>query len=536
MPVLRLRTASLTCTLALTLTACGSDTAGESTGTGESDAVRQQTANDQGADARRVAELEQQVARLRPRAGAYLHLEFLGDAPVLDGKRTVLEVLATSAAPEAATSDYPDCLAVNRCKRVADADEVLVVSVAFHDRRATSAFRLEVGSHHSAILVPWEEMPESVRSIQRVDETDRFDLPIFAAIGLQPASEPRTLRPAQHGDLTIGREEAIATSIARIEALERQHGSFAEWQAELAGLRVDLATRLKAEGSPLVDGTRIALRNLHYITHEPDDRWPAPQVAFFVALRDQLAARNVDLIVAPFPEKEQLATLLMSEQPPADGITHPYRLFWHLSLLRAGIEVVDLLPALIAASQHHANVFYDAVDGHPADGGIMAAAAEIAPRLRRYTELPHPYSDLQYETVRYSIPDSFELFPPRSHNADCYEATSVVTSDGQPLPRQMAKGPVLLLGDSFVGVPTFYGVPAADIASHLVAQTGIATRRRSIGGSAPQLMVHLAKECDELLDGVRVLIFLFREDYMFDHRPDEAKYRWQVSQLPATRR
>ena len=521
---------------ALSLAACGG-------GSRERDAANELR---RARDAARVQVLaiEAQLTADAPRAAAYRVHEFLGDVPVLPGPVTTLEIVSRPATPDPARSDYPDCTAVLRCRRPETPDDadLLVVVLLFHARELSPAAAFATGARFTAQLLPWSDVPEAVRSIQRIDETDAFDLQLFAAIAptaiaAQPAAAPSPAAPRivatrPPDGSAPSQAESIANGVARIEQLVLRHGSFAQWYADLDPLRRELKDRRDAVAGPLFDGTRSALRNLSYVTHQPDEQWPAPQVAYFVALRDQLLELGIDLIVVPFPEQENLSALLLAAQPPADGIVFPYRLLWHLAVLRAGVEVVDLLPALIDASARFPNVFYDADDGHPANGGVVTAAAEIAARLRRYRDLPARVAEVAVHEQQHSIPTRYEKFPARAYASACYTASFVTRPDGSPIPRDVDDGPILLLGDSFINVPNSFGVTSGDLAAHLVKELGVGVRRLQIGGSAPQLMVHLARAGRARTRGVRVCVYLFREDYAFAHRLDETKYRWQVVDLP----
>lgn len=496
------------------------------------DALRQELA----AAHQQVTTLEAQLEQHGVRADAYRLLEFLGEQPVATGALTRFKIVAAPAVPDPQASDYVDCTAVWLCEphggsEQAQPERMLVVATVFHDRERTAAANLGIGSMVEAQLVPWEEMPEAARSIQRVDENDEFELPMFAA--LAPASQAvrevvQVTAPDGNGP---SQEASIQDSIAILKARLAPHGTFAKWHAELGPVRTELLQQLEQQ-RPLEKDRRFVVRNLSYIQHPPNEQWPGPQIAYFVNLRDQLAAMGVDLIVVPFPEQEQVAALQFLANPPSDGVMDAYREQWYLSLLEAGVEVVDLRPALQAAVGEYQHVYYDAVDGHPANGAIVTAAREIAPRLRRYDDLSPTYHTLASKQLAYSIPTRQTKFPPHAHAEKCYTATVVMQADGNAVPLDVPGASILLVGDSFMYVPQWYGVPNADVGSQLIKETGVAIRRIGRGGGAPQLMVQMADAGRQLTKGVRVVIYTFREEYMFQHSPAEPKFRWQVVELP----
>ena len=485
----------------------------------------------------RVEQLQQTIDRDQPRVAAYRRLEYLGSQPPIPGETTTFEIISAPNMPDPQRSDYPDCSAVFLCEWL-DADQAktgvkaLVVACVFHHRQSTRAAAFGVGTIVQSQLLPWEQMPDGVKSIQRIDETDVFDLPMFAAIGPEQFHQSIATHTRPPDGNAPSQQQCIARDIATIEARAAAHGGMVKWHLELEPARQELARKQRAAGGPLVKDRRIAMRSTYHIGHVPNEQWPAPQVAYFTNLRDQLADRGIDLIVVPFPEKEQLASLEFLDQPPADGIVHVGRLQWLLALLQAGIEVIDLVPALRAAAPAHDNVYYDGADGHPANGAIVAAAGAIAERLRRYGDVEPDFAEMRTRKVRHAIPKRYRLFPSHAHNERCYTATKVMQSDGSAFPSNSHGSPILLIGDSFTSVPHSYGVPNADLPSHVVKELGVLIRHITIGGSAPQLMVHLAKAGPEAIEGLRVVVYVFRENYMFRHSETEAKFRWQAVDLP----
>jgi hypothetical protein len=478
---------------------------------------------------------------------AELHgLRFLGDAPPSPSpaRRVAVRIDETSPLPEPSTSDYPDCVSVMRATlQTADAahglaagDEILLAVLAFRARKAGPAYELRPGSEVDVTLVPWRELGDDVRSIQRADATDAFDLEMFAAL------DPRRDEPAATARETVSidaldpdsipsPETAIASRIAAIEERLAAHGSFEAWHEELQPLRAGLDARVRANGGPITLERRFTFRGSWTIGRTPEGDWPEPQIAMLRSMREQLAARGIDLILMPFPLKEHLNVTRFVEDMPADGIVDPYREYLHLRLLQEGLEVIDLRPALTAGLDDYEHVFYDGDDNHPAEGALRIAARLAAERLARY-ELPPSRRTFELEGVRFAVPAEFDAFPEHAHAPLAYAATRVLDENGEPLPRSDRRSPLLLIGDSFLTTPRIYGVASAGLSAHITRHTGVVPRELSVGAGSPQMLVHLAKAGPELLDGVRVCVFAFREGYLYRHDPDERADRWEVVELP----
>jgi alginate O-acetyltransferase complex protein AlgJ len=251
------------------------------------------------------------------------------------------------------------------------------------------------------------------------------------------------------------------------------------------------------------------------------------------SLNVQLRSRGIDLLVVPVPAKEHVNGLFILDNPPEDGVLNPYRLFLFKRLLDAGVEVMDLQPSLTLGWSRFKHVYYDALDHHPADGAIQIAAEQIAARIARYG-FKTRYRGLRKVQVPLSIPDRYTRFPDHAKLPGAYTATRVMIDGTTPLPEEpKSASPVLLLCDSFGGVPAPYGVRNAALPVHLAAEMGFRPRTFRVEGGAPQMLVHLSRADPAILRGVRVCVFFFNEMYLYRDDPETERLRWQVAELPA---
>lgn len=490
---------------------------------------------------RELAALERRAGFLVPRGQEYLAREFFGDRPapatVLSREvPTVFEIVSVSKAPDPATAEFSDCVTVASVRFVQGPLAVLergrIALPAFRERRPSPGARFEVGDRVIARLLPWSVMPAWVRAVHRVDTTPAPDLPLFAV--LEPrdleAADEVAVEPLDGSGPTQG--QSIAAELERVRARRDAHGGWAAWRRELEPCLRELAERT-AGASSLAQDQRFVFRRVDFVAHGPpqDGVWPGPQIAMLTSFRDQLAARGIDLILVPFPSQEQITALRFLDERPDDGILDPSREELRMHVLEAGLEVVDLRPWLERAAERATHVYYDAEDGHPADGAIQAAARAVAERLRRYTFRPN-YPRVQLRTVHYAIPRRYERFPPHAYEEGAYAATSVLDLEGRPLPTRDPDSPLLVVGDSFVQVPRNYGVPGADFLAQLAKETGVLARRFDVGDGGPQMLRHLAREGRELFEGCRVCVFVFRELNLFRHLLDDERYRWDIVRLP----
>jgi hypothetical protein len=486
-----------------------------------------------------IARLRAAVGFAEVRARAYLGLEFLGDVPAVPSPRSGFVIEELSAIPDPATADYPDCVAVHVVRFVdgpattGGVERALLAMTAFRDRVPAAGSTLAVGESCDAVVLPWAAMPDSVKSIQRADTTDRFDLPLFAAIAPAPRVERRTVAVRPPVGSGLSRDEAIRRDLARKREAVVAHGGWEAWRLETEPFRRELRERLAAAGGEIVEFDGQVFRAQDELAHPVDEGegrvWPAPQVAFFESMQEQLHERGIDLVVVPMPGKGLITGLGLLDDPPDDGILDVDRERMLVSLLEAGVEVVDVLPALLAADEEDGRLYYDAVDSHPADGAIRITARVVAERLRRWRISPNLPRELRVATVPFGIPERWaEDFPPHARSPRAYTATAVESAPGHPIPWTTEGSPLLVIGDSFAAVPESYRVQGANIGSHLALELGVAPRTMTVAGGAPQMLVHLAERGAELLDGVRVCVFVFHEVYLYTHDPASRERAWQI--------
>ncbi len=211
----------------------------------------------------------------------------------------------------------------------------------------------------------------------------------------------------QAADEPVARAEQIRRDMRTIQQQVLEHGSWQACSRRLQPWRQQLARRLAnrpqpargrtfiAKDAPLSgsDDRLLSARRAEQLLHDasfpsPDKRGTRRDELFYravVGLHRHLAQRGVDLIVVPVPDKSDIHPgdlgPLAAPAPPVQ--LQSKRLY--LRLMRAGVEVVDLEPALSQAAQAgQGPPVYMLRDTHwsPVAAGI--AAAELAKRLGRY--------------------------------------------------------------------------------------------------------------------------------------------------------
>ena len=440
------------------------------------------------------------------------------------GTPEVVRVAQTSRVPAPATSPYAECLVACRLQRLGKyslhgpvpagaTNECIGLFWAFRDRKPGPGMEYKEDDLLTCYVVPPEKIAADIRQIQVADDIGDPLLPVFYAARDEraPAKAP-VLRNVPTPPPVLSREEALASDLRRIrEMVGRNGGSYSNWIERTSVAREELLARVGKEGELLIDG-RISYTGIHGLAPPPPG-WPGLQVEVLSSMKRQLARRGIDLIVVPIPFKDLVNAPFFTEAFGPDAVADPWRYQMFEALLEAGIETLDLLPALRAAWPAPARVYYNAVDSHPAEGALLVTARAIAERLARYS-LPRDLEQVWTQEVGFAIPRlaRFEAFPESAKTGTPYAATRIFAPDGVPVPDLGRPGaPILLLCDSFGGVPERYGVDSASLLPQLAGETGLIAEKIERGGGGPHMMKHLGQLPPETLHNRKVCLLVINE-------------------------
>jgi hypothetical protein len=242
---------------------------------------------------------------------------------------------------------------------------------------------------------------------------------------------------------------------------------------------------------------------------------PAEAIADF---RDQLARRNIRLLVVPIPTKANVApgNLRRGLEPSLTLAVHSRRF---MDELRArGVEVLNLYAPFV--EQQRARLeqnLYLAADTHWTGEGARFAAGVLAARVREMlgpTEL-EPKHKYRRELVTVArrpdiprmsrLPGEASAFPPEST-----VAYRVIDESGEPYADD-DDSQILLLGDSFSRIYQTDEPGAAGWIANLAYELGTPlTTIVNDGGASTLVRQELARSPD-LLKGKRLVIWSFVE-------------------------
>ncbi|MEI6534039.1 MAG: hypothetical protein WCN98_01775 [Verrucomicrobiaceae bacterium] len=475
-----------------------------------------------------------------------------------------VQLLHKSPVPDPKRSEYEDCLYTAKA-RVLEIQagirierEIVILLPAFFKRRLQPEAAFSMGQVIEADVIPHGGADARRKQLQRSDDVKEFDLPLYDSLHArlvekksddfapQPdsyfASKEATAMPqspvrhALSAKVVSERQSAIVHDKQEIlKALKDHGGKWDAWQDSLQPFYRDLLNQVKASPDGFLRKGGCFFKSLRATGYKDlSDNFksdtPGP-LKMLISMSRQLRDRGIDLIVVPFPNKEDTNAEIFSKLAPADGWFLPYRQWFLLQLLEADVEVIDLIRPLREARSKFPSVFYDEHDHHPADGGIQVAAEQITRRLARY-ELA---KDAKNGPIDLRLnPSSFLKSIDEKNEVRC-PATQILTADGNPLHINDNTGsPVVILGDSFTQVPAVYphSVEGAALPMHVAYLSGVVPDRLSNMGSSDKAMTLLAREGGDFLANRRVLVFVFAPNRLFGQDSGRGDEKWNLVNLP----
>jgi tetratricopeptide (TPR) repeat protein len=328
-----------------------------------------------------------------------------------------------------------------------------------------------------------------------------------------PVAAPGPSRSSD-GEVTAARAEAIARTRSEIEELIERYGGRNEIHFEMEAFREEVQYVIEEQASNGVrtfhSGGNDFGKAISTSAVKPEwyYEWDASRgdVAARAAIIDfdrKLKAIGVDLIVIPVPSKIEAYTReFETEMTKGIPISLP-RLDEMLYLLDNDIEVVDVLPTVLALMTDDDEVPVYETTGHHISGlGVRSVGALVAERLARYG---FEGRDL----ARFS--DAKRLAGERITPSVPMYAWEVL-EDGEPY-QHVPLSPVIIMGDS-----NAFAYKKASWASHVARAAGIPVTDISTSSGGPTAHARLAGQGLAMLKQRKVVIWVISATHM-ERRP-----------------
>lgn len=243
-------------------------------------------------------------------------------------------------------------------------------------------------------------------------------------------------------------------------------------------------------------------------------------VRAIVAWRDALAARGVQLLVVPVPNKESIyPERLTSRNPPSPGLISPVTRDLFQRLQSAGVDYVDLFTLFSEARQGGADAaapLYLVQDSHWSPAGLQLAAQAVARHLAAggwIQEGRHNFESIPAPVHR--LGDMLLMMRSRAlekqavpESVACSRILDAHTH--QPC-RDEPQSEVLVLGDSFLRIFESDEPGSAGFLAHLSHELRQPVARLVADGGASTLVRQELYRRPALLNRKRVVIWEFVE-------------------------
>lgn len=324
------------------------------------------------------------------------------------------------------------------------------------------------------------------------------------------------------------------TSTFRLETLNSVKGSCPANEAT-AAFRKSLADQMAklpkeqnawaevdARGNKVEGGFLWFRRNANYllsdkISAQDSLHNPLPRM---VELKNYLDSLGIQLLVVPVPVKEEIYGEKIVPGTAADLCVNPEGRAFTQELLEAGIDVLDIYPALMAAKagDEPPHYSYQRYDTHWALPGELAAMELLASRVTQYSwyaesgAQPGSLNLQETNTLREGdlvahLPDAEKAKYP----ADTLNVMKVYK--GTETYKGGKNAPILLMGDSFTGVFESVDQKSGGPGSLLAYATGLDVQVATSWGGGPGVRGRMMKMKKDMQSKRLVIYMMTARDF-----------------------
>jgi len=321
--------------------------------------------------------------------------------------------------------------------------------------------------------------------------------------------------------VTIQQEKKrIESTVQALGGWKAWDDSLAPWRKAILELPIVGRGRRGTDGMLFSGATTDFLQRRFGPVEAPNEILPPWETAAVTAARDLkelLAKRGVDLIVAPVP-------CTLSIYPERGGIPSPkevgiqyLRLIYEL--LVNDVDVIDLYTPFRERRYKNDELLYYPTDHHWTGRGIVVGASLIAERLARYVPLAEakaqqPRYRREPVTIRQWEGGLAQGADPEQYPLEDIERFQVSSVDGG-LYAEPEQAPVVIVGDSFALYQRFAGT-ATDLGPNLAYELNCPVQTLTSDRiMAHQVSRRLARQGADFLQG-RIVVVWVAMDISFD--------------------
>jgi hypothetical protein len=316
-------------------------------------------------------------------------------------------------------------------------------------------------------------------------------------------------------------------------------GSWAKWTAQLAPAHAVIKRELKAmppktKALAGEDGFLFYRNSLEYVVggdleKQRKGKNPLPVILEFKQELDRL---GVDFLFVPVPTKLEIyPEKLDPDLQRLDGqVVNPAFRKFLLSLAQQGVEVLDLLPALLEAKAAKASgpeqLLFQHQDTHWTDRGLRLTAELLSARIKRYPW----YAELSRQGQKFGIRETtFSRFgdlqsrlpdaEQKKYSPETLPAHQVLGAGNKPY-EDDPDSPIVLLGDSFTGVYQLTDAEHAGVSAHVARGISYPLELVMSYGGGPNVRQKLLRGGADLLATKKLVIWLMTARDLYNYWED----------------
>lgn len=358
-----------------------------------------------------------------------------------------------------------------------------------------------------------------------------FEVPAFRLSAEQIRAKAVADSLAAAGEVVPVNRMLDTTSDARLQTLASLEGSCpanAETAKFHTALEKTLAKLPKEQNAWATAGTTPAesflwfRRNANYlladkITGQDSLHNPLPRL---LELKHYLDSIGVQLLVVPVPVKEEIYAERLVAGTPADLCVNPAGREFTREMLAAGLDVLDIYPALMAAKagDEPPHFSYQRYDTHWSLPGMLAAMEQLAARVTQYSWYgdagAKPGSLNMQETTTLREGDLVAHLPDAEkakYPADTLPAMKILK--GTEPYKGGKNAPILLMGDSFTGVFESVDQKSGGPGSLLAFATGLDVQVLTSWGGGPGVYHRMMKMKKDMQSKRLVIYMMTARDF-----------------------
>ena len=358
-----------------------------------------------------------------------------------------------------------------------------------------------------------------------------FDVPAFRLTDEALHAQQVADSLAAAGEVVPVNRVLDTTSDARLQTLASLEGSCpanAETAKFRSALEKTLAKLPKEQNAWATAGASPAetflwfRRNANYlladkITGQDSLHNPLPRL---LELKHYLDSIGVQLLVVPVPVKEEIYAERLVAGTPADLCVNPAGREFTREMLAAGLDVLDIYPALMAAKagDEPPHFSYQRYDTHWSLPGMLAAMEQLAARVTQYSWYgdagAKPGSLNMQETTTLREGDLVAHLPDAEkakYPADTLPAMKIFK--GTEPYKGGKNAPILLMGDSFTGVFESVDQKSGGPGSLLAYATGLDVQVLTSWGGGPGVYHRMMKMKKDMQSKRLVVYMMTARDF-----------------------